>query len=247
MNRKKIGVYGSCQLHLCSDFFFNEEIIEKNNLEIIFALASYKYDYNYFEYTHELDYKIFDNIDILIIELNKYENNASSDNIIKYCQEKNIKIIKTCMITFPIFPINWSGYGDNPKDYINWIELDKIDYKTRFKKIIDSLKLKFINSNLDLNIINYIEENFNKKLLFLHSLHPTNILLYELWKSIFNNLNIKITDYKYKFDREILEGWLNPYTTKMFEDLDIKYEVNIDDNFYLERYNENKLLFLNIN
>jgi hypothetical protein len=204
----------------------------------MFSLASYKYDNNYWEYTHELDYKIFDNIDILIIELNKYENNASSDKIIKYCQEKNIKIIKTCMIIFPIFPINWSGYGDNSKDYINWIELDKIDYKIRFKKIIDSLKLKFIN---------YIEENFNKKLLFLHSLHPTNILLYELWKSIFNNLNIKITDYKYKFDKEILEGWLNPYTTKMIKDLDIQYEVVIDDNFYLERYNENKLLFLNIN
>lgn len=31
----------------------------------------------------------------------------------------------------------------------------------------------------------YIKNNYNKQLLFTHSLHLTNILLYKLWKDIF--------------------------------------------------------------
>lgn len=96
------------------------------------------YDHNFPSPKKKLNYSIFNNIDILIIENNSLplDNQASSSGIINYCTKKNIKIIKTFLIYFPIFPLNWSGYGENKKDYLNWVGLDNIDYKERFKKCI---------------------------------------------------------------------------------------------------------------
>ena len=233
---KRIGLYGSGQLEICYSFFFNETVLQDNDIEIAFALGYYNYDKNYPYYKKELDYSIFDNINILIIENNK----IYSDKIIEYCTAKHIKIIKLCMLQFPIFPINWSGYGENKADYINWSRLEDIDYNIRFNNCINILEKNIKQTNLDINIINFIKDNFNKHLLFIHSVHPTNILLYELYKSIFKNLNINIDNYKYKFTNELMElGWHNPFTTKMIADLNIIFNTNIDDNFYIKRYNEN--------
>jgi hypothetical protein len=41
----KIGLFGSCQLHLCSSFFFNDEVKKRNNFEVLFSLPFYEYDY----------------------------------------------------------------------------------------------------------------------------------------------------------------------------------------------------------
>ena len=131
------------------------------------------------------------------------------------------------------------------KDYLNWTDLDKYDYKERFNKICKSIRKHNIES--DINISDFIENNFNKVLLFRHSLHPTNILLYELWRSIFNNLNINIDDYEFNinYNEDIINhDWINPFTNKMKTDLDIQYEVLVDDLFYINRYNINKHLFI---
>jgi hypothetical protein len=112
----KIGFFGSCQLNLCRSFF-NNNVCKDNNIKIIFSEAFYLYDNKYPGFKGVLDYSIFDNIDILIIENNNLENQASSKKIIDYCLNKNIKIIKTLLLKMPIYPINWSGYGENIKDY----------------------------------------------------------------------------------------------------------------------------------
>jgi hypothetical protein len=113
---------------------------------------------------------------------------------------KNIKIIKTFLMKFPIYPINWYGYGENINDYLNWKNLDEIDYK----EILSKFRLNNSKSDMSLEITNYIETNFTKELLFTHSLHPTNILLYKLYASIFSNLNININDYKFIFNGELI-------------------------------------------
>ena len=77
-------------------------------------------------------------------------------------------------------------------------------------------------------------------MLFTHSLHPTNILLYELYKSIFNSLNIDITKNQYYFNGELIQCWYNPFTTKMMIDLKVEFTTIIDDNFYIDRYNNNE-------
>jgi len=242
---KKIGLFGSCQLHLCSNFFLSEAVKSKNNYEIIFSLPFYEHDEKYGEFKGDVDYNLFNELDILIIENNNLQNSASSDKIIKYCLEinPNIKIIKTFLVKFPIYPLNWSGYGEKKSDYLEWMDLEKIDFKKKFNKCILSLIEENKKSDLSLDITKFIENNFNKKLLFTHSLHPTNYLLYEIWKSIFDNLNININEYNYDLKQnELIYCWFNPFTTKMMKDLDIQFEVLIDDNFYINRYSENKEL-----
>ena len=102
ITNKKIGFFGSCQLHLCDNFFLNEKIKQKYNIEVMFSLPFYEYDTAYVGYKGKLDYSIFDNLDILIIEINTLNNEASSKKIIDYVQDKNIKIYKTFLIIFPI-------------------------------------------------------------------------------------------------------------------------------------------------
>ena len=240
---KKISIFGSCQLCSGNKFFCNDQIKKKYDIDIVFSLAFYQYDNNFPGHIGKLDYSIFDNIDILIIEINslKYDNQASSERIIDYCTNKNIKIIKTFLIKFPIYPLNWSGYGENKKDYIEWAGLDNIDYKEKFKNCVDSMRKSNIESDLSTELTDYVEKNFNKQLLFTHSLHPTNILLYQLWKYIFQNLNINIEDNEYVFTHEIINCWYNPFTTKMIKDLDIQFtNVIIDDKFYIDRYSTHK-------
>ena len=243
---KKIGLFGSCQLHMTSSYFFNEEICKKQ-YEIIFSLPFYDYDpqYIYFKNIY-LNYKIFDDLDILIIENNNLNNQASSEKIIDYCLNKNIQIIKTFLIKFPIYPINWSGYGEKISDYANWIDLDKIDYKTKFQEILLECRNQNLKSDLTLEISDFIENNFNKELLFSHTLHPTNSLLYELYRNIFKILNINIDDYNFNLKNEIITFWYNPFTTKMLTDLDIQFNTIVDDDFYIKRYNENKMKILQL-
>ena len=117
MSSTKIGFFGSCQLHLCNNFFLNAEIQKRFNIEVIVSLPFYIYDQNCAMHSGNiLNYSIFDNLDVLVIEINNLDNEASSQKIINYCKNKNIKTIKTFLIKFPIYPINWSGYGENIKD-----------------------------------------------------------------------------------------------------------------------------------
>ena len=239
---RNIGFFGSCQLNSC-DFFLNDQIKKKYNINVVFSLNFYMYDYKYLYYKGKLDYSIFNNIDILIIEINSLslDNEASSEKIIDYCINKNIKIIKTFLIKFPIYPLNWSGFGENKKDYLNWDGLDNIDYKEKFKNCIESMRKSNIKSDLSIELTDFVEKNFNKQLLFTHSLHPTNKLLYQLWKYILQNLFINIEDNKYIFTSQIINCWYNPFTIKMIKDLDIQFtNVIINDQFYINRYNKNK-------
>ena len=240
----KIGFFGSCQLHLCSPFFLNDEVKKKNNIEVLFSLPFYEYDPSYCKYRGILDYTIFNNLDYLIIEINTLENEASSKQIIEYCLNKHIKIIKTFLIKFPIFPINWSGHGENKTDYLIWTGLDNIDYKEKFKQCILSCRKSNSESDLTMSIADFIENNFDKQLLFTHSLHPTNVLLYELWRNILSHISINIEDNNYNFIEELILYWHNPFTSKMVKDLNINFNVKVDDMFYINRYNENNALYL---
>ena len=67
-----------------------------------------------------------------------------------------------------------------------------------------SLKINNEHSELNMNISLFINENFNKQLLFTHSLHPTNVLLYELWRYVLEKLSINIEDNEYKFQGELM-------------------------------------------
>lgn len=248
MNQKNIGFFGSCQLHLCCDFFLNNEVKNKNNINVKFSLPFYEYDPNYKHYRGILCYSIFDDLDILVIEKNVLTNEASSEKIINYLQGKNIKIIKTFLIKFPIFPLNWSGYGENKKDYLIWDGLDNINYKQKFKKCIENMYKENNESDLSTNLTDFVKNNFNKKLLFTHSLHPTNILLYQLWKYILRFLSINIEDHKYIFEDELLICRKNPFTIKMIKDLDIQFKYKVDDQFYIDRFElSKKYLHKNVN
>jgi len=210
----------------------------------MFSLPFYEYDTAYPGYRGTLDYSIFDNLDILIIELNTLNNQASSQKIINYAKDKNIKIYKTFLIKFPIYPLNWSGYGESKQDYLNWNGLDNIDYKEKFKKCLESVRKSNMESDLSIEITNFIANNFNKQLLFTYSFHPTNKLLYQLWKYILQNLSINIENNEYIFTNELIICWYNPFTTKMIKDLDIQFrDVIIDDEFYIDRYNKFKSTF----
>lgn len=240
---KKIGFFGSCQLHCCDTFFLNEEIKKKINIEVMFSLLFCNYDDNYIYYKGALNYSIFDDLDVLVIEINNLheDNQASSKKILDYCEKKNINTIKTFLIKFPIFPINWSGYGINKNDYLNWVDLNNINYKKKFIKCIKSCRKSNLNSDLNIDITNFIYNNFNKQLLFAHSLHPTNVLLYQLWKQILIKFSINIDDYHYNFKNELITFWHNPFTSKMIKDLDIKFETTIDDDFYINLQNTIKI------
>jgi len=240
MTLKNIGIFGSAQLHLCHSFFLNEEIQKQFNINVIFSLPFFDYDVNYQYYKGILEYSIFDNLDFLIIEINNLDNQASSQKIIDYCQSKGIKIIKTFLISFPIYPINWCGFGENTTDYLNWSGLDNINYQERFNKCIESVRQSNIESDLSIDLTEFICSNFNKKLLFTHSLHPTNILLYQLWKHILTHFSININNHKYIFKKQLIDCWYNPFTSKMIKDLNIKFRPVVDDDFYIKRYNTNK-------
>jgi hypothetical protein len=206
----------------------------------MFSLPFFLYDKKYKSNAQCLDYSIFDNLSVLVIEINSLDNNASSDKIIAYAQSKNIQIIRTFLVKFPIFPINWSGYGERAIDYIEWRGLDTIDYKQKFDDCMKSVETHNASSDMSMDISSFIKDNFNKSLLFTHSLHPTNILLYEIWRHIMKKLSINIEDYDYKFDGELINVWFNPFTSKMVRDLDILFSPDINDNFYVRRYRRYK-------
>jgi len=249
MPAKNVGFFGSCQLEVPSSFFFNDIVMQKYDINVKFKLPFFIYDTSYPDYRgQKLDYSIFDDLDFLVIEINKLDNDASSEKIINYLKNKNVKIIRTFLIKFPIYPINWSGYGENKIDYINWKGLDNIDYNEKFENCIESMRKNNIECDLSQEITDFVEQNFNKHLLFTHSLHPTNILLYQIWKQILNHMSINIEENNYIFKKQLLLCWYNPLTTKMIKDLDIRFKnMAITDKFYIERYNKNKDMFCNMN
>ena len=69
--------------------------------------------------------------------------------------------------------------------------------------------------------------------------YDQDVLLYQLWKHILIHLSINIDNYQYNFQNNELinDWWYNPFTSKMIKDLDIKFTTTVDDNFYIERYN----------
>ena len=79
--------------------------------------------------------------------------------------------------------------------------------------------------------------------------------MYELWKLILEKININITNYDSDYDlinkkEELIPTyWINPFTSKMVNDLNIKFdclinECKINDEFYINRYKENLNKFL---
>ena len=234
----KIGFFGSCQLYMCSDFFLNKSVRDTHNIKTMFSILFFEYDKKYKSDAPQLDYAIFDDLNILVIEINSLDNEASSDKIITYCENKNIRVIRTFLVKFPIYPINWSGYGERKIDYTDWKGLDVIDYNRRFEECMTSLENSNKSSDLSMEISSFIKDNFNKQLLFTHSLHPTNIVLYEIWRHIFKQLSINIEDYEYKFEGELINCWFNPFTSKMVKDLNILFSPVISDIFYIRRYHK---------
>ena len=64
------------------------------------------------------------------------------------------------------------------------------------------MKKNNAQSDLSMKLTDFVIHNFNKKLLFSHSLHPTNILLYELFRYIMDKLNINIEEYEYEYKQQ---------------------------------------------
>ena len=81
---QNIGFFGSCQLHMASSYFFNEEVLNNNNLKILVNLPFYEYDEKHPYYKNDkLNYEIFDNLDVLIIENNISKLGYQSNKAIK--------------------------------------------------------------------------------------------------------------------------------------------------------------------
>lgn len=234
MDKIKIGFYGSCQLSV-APFFFSK----LDNYDIKFVEMFFLHAPEYVNNCKKLNYNIFNSIDILIIENNKLTNESGSDSIIAHCKKLNIRIICTCLLKFPIFPLNWSGRGENWPDYKIFKFDDDTDYRLKFEQCINSLKKEILQSDLSTEIVDYINDNFKYKRLFTHSLHPSNDLLYVLYKNIFALLDIDITNFDYVFDKELIMCWNNPFTSKMITDLGIEFDADVNDSFYIERYKKN--------
>jgi hypothetical protein len=228
-----IGFFGSCQLEHYK-FFLTDEYLKTHNIFVKFALGFYNYDFNYNCRAPILNYDIFDDLDLLIIEINNCNNQASSEKIISYCANKSIKIFKTFLLQCNIYPIHYSGYGINKKDIDNFTNLENIDYISKYNNWILNLYNLCAKSDLNIELIKYIEDNFTKILLFTHSLHPTNNLLIMLYKQISEKLGIEFQTINY--DAQVIIFWSNPFTTKLVKDLNITYNCVIDDNFYIQLY-----------
>jgi len=112
--------------------FLNEQMLKTYNYHVVFSLAFYLYDPNFGAGNRKLDYSIFNDIDILIIEINSLplDNQASSKRIINYLKDKRVKIIKTF-------------------------------YKERFKMCIEKMCKSNIESDLSTEITDFVENNFN--------------------------------------------------------------------------------------
>ena len=246
-NRTHIGIFSSRQLVKSCRFFLNDQVIEENKLRLDFFFNFNDYDTLRNKYAEILDYRKFDGLDVLIIEINSLTNQASSTNIIKYALSKNpnMKIIKVCCLEFLIFPINWNSQTDKSRNYKNWRGINKINFKVKFKVCIHSLYRQFKGTDYNTQIIEFIKNNFHKNKLFTSSTYPTNLLLCEMWKCLFLLMN-NIPFEKYNFISSLKEELLddprpNPFTTKMISDLNIEYECNIDNNFYTKLYRNNAL------
>ena len=83
--------------------------------------------------------------------------------------------------------------------------------------------MRLEKSDISIELYYFIQNNFRKHLLFIHSLHPTNTLLIYLWKYIFDLLGFEFKTEQYNFNYQLIDnGWYNPFTYKMIKDLNIK-------------------------
>jgi hypothetical protein len=246
-NRTNVGMFASHQLIKSYEYFLTNQVAEENKLRLNFFFYNHDYDTLNNQYAEILDYRKFNELDTLIIEINSLTNQASSTNIIKYALEKNpnMKIIKVCQIDFLIFPINWNSQFDKSRNYKNWRGAHKINFKSKFRICINSLYRHFKNTDYDTKIIEFIKSNFHNQLLFTSCTYPTNILLCEMWKCLFSLMNIDFDKYNFASvlnEKELLnDPRPNPFTTKMISDLDITFNPKIDDKLYNKRYRKNTL------
>lgn len=240
---KNLTIYGSCQLTIGFKYFLTEELLLENDLYISDCLNFFEYDDNFYDncVAPKLDYERFDICDIMIIEINSLKNQASSDKILDYMRVNNpkCKIIKTPLIYFPFFPFNKSGYGIITKEKFKDKKhikkyLNTICYKTLFNTCLDNFRI--YNDMSDIDIYPFIKNNMEKTRLFNDCLHPTNVVLLEAAKLILQKLNIDVKEHD--LSKEIIPrtvyGIILPYTTKMINDLDVKYHVPVNDNYYFK-------------
>lgn len=251
----KIGIFGSCQLDVYKKFL-TEEVCSKYNVKIMFMKLFFKYDEGFPAfYKGNLDYSCFNSIDLLIIQNNNLnpKNQASSKKIINFCKSKNIKIIQIPLLYFPIYPINWDGKGYNKKHLASFYKYKNVDYNSKLKQVLSNIKNEIRKSDISIELFYFIQNNFRKRLLFIHSLHPTNKLLVHLWKYIFYLLGFEFNTDQYKFNYQLIDnGWFNPFTSKMVKDLNIKITQNqlanlnlkyklVDDNFYINLFEKHPI------
>ena len=95
------------------------------------------------------------------------------------------------------------------------------------KHVLSNIKNEIRKSDISIELFYFIQNNFRKQLLFIHSLHPTNKLLVRLWKYIFDLLGFEFKIEQYTFNYQLIDnGWFNPFTSKMVKDLNIKITQN---------------------
>ena len=251
----KIGIFGSCQLDVYKKFL-TDKVCDKYNVKLMFMILFFEYDEGFPDfYKGTLNYACFNDIDLLIIQNNNLNvnNQASSKRIINFCKSKNIKILQIPLLYFPIYPINWDGKGYNKKHLASFYKHKDIDYTLKLKHVLSNIKNEIRKSDISIELFYFIQNNFRKQLLFIHSLHPTNKLLVHLWKYIFDLLGFEFNNSQYTFNYQLIDnGWYNPFTSKMVKDLNIKitqkqltnlnlkYKL-IDDEFYINLFNQNPI------
>lgn len=246
----KIGIFGSCQLDVYNKFL-TDKVCKKYNVKLMFMMLFFEYDEGFPDfYKGTLNYACFNDIDLLIIQNNNLNvnNQASSKKIINFCKSKNIKILQIPLLYFPIYPINWDGKGYNKKHLAAFYKYKNIDYTLKLKHVLSNIKNEIRKSDISIELFYFIQNNFRKQLLFIHSLHPTNKLLVHLWKYIFDLLGFEFKIEQYTFNYQLIDnGWFNPFTSKMVKDLNIKITQKqlanlnlkhklIDDEFYINLF-----------
>lgn len=187
------------QIHLYRDEKQVEEIFYKNNIMEMLDLFIYqkvKINNRYFEKlgTNSILEKIRTDCKKLIIHNIFFDGyfiqcKGSDDRYIENMNQKN----------FPYFDVIVDSLiteGKNVKDILNLLfRIDLFDDNTiqkRCKRSIHILKQK--EESVDIPIVDYIENNYQKRQLFYTHNHPKNIVIYEYVKRILKALTIEKID-----------------------------------------------------
>lgn len=244
---KKIILYGNCQITIGIKSY-----LDFLNIFDIIVLSSFNLIYNKIN----IDYNIFNDCDIFIFQpVDDRFDNYSSNNLLKLCNEKCIKICIPFLYIDAFFPlIQKNNYHSldggsfkndntiisqniildlkkiyNNNEINNLYNSNKIDFKfsERFSENINRMKEKEKISNI--KIVDFILDNFKEHKLMSVHVHPKKIIFDHIALQIYKLLNIENN-----INENIWNGILSddelPYSRYSINHFKFNWIINEDNN-----------------